>query len=250
MILNIQTAPSSGSAALKAPACSPAPRAPTISALRTTPSCSTAGISLSVCLVTSTAPARYQAPIGPVCDWPFTEGVECRTSTPGPTQTSTTPTPTTDPGCITDDDCPEDQWCDVTVFPGECKPGCRDDSGCTATDCSSCEAHVCHDPDCCSDQDCSDLTDLVCSTCSTTNTCSLPECCLDTDCPAGFVCENELCVEEGECDAERPCEGANQICNADYSNCEYCDLEALQCKPGCDTDDNCEGSLACMPDHT
>ena len=101
------------------------------------------------------------------------------------TTTTTTPTTTTeDPGCITDDDCAEEEWCDTTVFPGECKPGCRDDSGCTAMVCSSCEDHVCHDPECCSDQDCPDLTNLVCSTCSSlANTCSNPECCLDTDCP-------------------------------------------------------------------
>ena len=70
----------------------------------------------------------------------------------------------------------------------------------------------------------------------------------------GFVCEEEQCVEKGECDAERPCAGADLICNMEVGGveevCQYCDLETLQCKPGCDTDDNCEGSLACMPDHT
>ena len=55
----------------------------------------------------------------------------------------------------------------------------------------------------------------------------------------GYVCEDEQCVEKGECDAERPCEGSDSVCNEDYTNCQYCDLEALECKPGCETDDNC-----------
>ena len=109
----------------------------------------------------------------------FTETTTSHSTTP-----TTTPTTTTeDPGCITDDDCEDNEWCDTTVFPGECKLGCRDDSGCTGMVCSTCQDHVCHDPQCCSDQDCPDLTDLVCSTCSLSNTCSNPECCLDTDCP-------------------------------------------------------------------
>ena len=61
----------------------------------------------------------------------------------------------------------------------------------------------------------------------------------------GFVCEDEQCVEKGECDAERPCEGANNVCDANYSNCQYCDADALECKPGCETDANCEGEMVC-----
>ena len=34
---------------------------------------------------------------------------------------------------------------------------------------------------------------------------------MDEDCEEEFVCENQLCVPEGECDAERPCEGANEV---------------------------------------
>ena len=61
----------------------------------------------------------------------------------------------------------------------------------------------------------------------------------------GYVCEDEQCVEKGECDAERPCEGSDSVCNVDYTNCQYCDLEALECKPGCETNDNCEGEMVC-----
>ena len=34
---------------------------------------------------------------------------------------------------------------------------------------------------------------------------------MDEDCEDGFVCENQLCVPEGECDENRPCEGANEV---------------------------------------
>ena len=66
---------------------------------------------------------------------------------------------------------------------------------------------------------------------------------------AGYVCEAELCVEEGECDAERPCEAADAVCELpSYANCEYCDLEAKECKPGCEEDSNCPGDYYCS-DH-
>ena len=66
---------------------------------------------------------------------------------------------------------------------------------------------------------------------------------------AGYVCEAELCVEEGECDAERPCEAADAVCELpSYANCEYCDLEAKECKPGCEEDSNCPGDYYCT-DH-
>jgi len=227
---------------------------------------------------------QYQAPVGPVCDWPNV--VQCVYSSPAPTTTTSTTTP--DPGCITDEDCLDNEWCDTSGFPGICRIGCRDDDGCTATSCSTCEDHVCHDPECCVDndcpgsscstcennmchdpeccvdndcpgsvcstcednvchdpeccvdEDCPDVTDLVCSVCSNDIlTCSRPECCVDEDCEEEFVCENQLCVPEGECDAERPCEGANEVCNDLYDNCEWCDIGAKECKPGCADDANC-----------
>ena len=49
----------------------------------------------------------------------------------------------------------------------------------------------------------------------------------------GYICEDEKCVEEGECDSNRPCENANGICDLpDYNNCEWCDVDAKECKPG------------------
>jgi len=281
---------------------------------------------------------RYQYPVGPVCDWPG--NVLCVGSTQRPTTSTTTP----DPGCITDDDCQDNEWCDTSGFPGVCRIGCRDDSGCSATSCSTCVEHVCHDPECCGDSDCSgtscstcgadqmchdpeccgdsdcngttcstcgsdqmchdpeccddtdcngtscstcgadqmchdpdccedtdcngstcstcednichdpeccddtdcpDVTNQICSMCFDDFTCSRPECCVDEDCNDGFVCENQLCVPEGECDAQRPCEGANEICHVpEHDNCQYCDEEAhpSECKPGCADDANCPNS--------
>merc|ERR1719513_274195 len=64
------------------------------------------------------------------------------------------------------------------------------------------------------------------------DTCSRPECCVDDDCQDGYICEDQKCVEEGECDANRPCENANAICDLpDYNNCEWCDVDAKECKP-------------------
>jgi len=203
---------------------------------------------------------RFQGELGPVCDWP--DVVECvgstarpttSTTTPLPTTTVTTTTPTTtpDPGCITDDDCEDNEWCDTSGFPGVCRIGCRDDSGCTATSCSTCVDHVCHDPECCDDGDCPDVTDLICSICSA-NLCSRPECCVDEDCQDGYVCEDQLCVPEGECDENRPCEGANEICNIPlYDNCEWCDTDAKVCMPGCGDTANCPDGedLTCDGEH-
>ena len=132
---------------------------------------------------------------------------------------------------------------------------------------------MCHDPECCVDANCPFVTELSCSVCSEQLVCSRPECCVDEDCEvstaalqhcstaalqqvhcthcdqAGYVCEAELCVEEGECDAERPCEAADAVCELpSYANCEYCDLEAKECKPGCEEDSNCPGDYYCT-DH-
>jgi len=192
---------------------------------------------------------RFQGEDGPVCDWPV--NIECVYSSPKPTEsttpttstttTSTTSTSTTTPdlGCQSDDDCEASEWCDTSGVIGVCKPGCRDDSGCTATSCSTCVDHVCQDPECCSDPDCPDVTDLVCSICSD-QICSRPECCVDDDCEDGFVCEDQQCVPEGECDMERPCDGSNAVCNVpQYDNCNYCDDLVKECKPGCADNANC-----------
>ena len=56
----------------------------------------------------------------------------------------------------------------------------------------------------------------------------------------GFVCEDQQCVPEGECDMERPCDGSNAVCNVpQYDNCNYCDLTVKECKPGCADNANC-----------
>jgi len=220
---------------------------------------------------------RYKYPMGPVCDYPAnvdcTNGYSTTDRNPtGPTIKPTTPatptpatptapttpttetttiqtTPTEAPGCLTDDDCESDEWCDTSVTPGECKPGCRTSDDCTAMSCSECVNHQCVDPECCTSDDCEAVTDMVCSVCNI-DTCSQPECCADDDCLAGYICEDEKCVPEGECDAMRPCDGVDGICDLpSYDNCEYCDLDTNECKPGCDHDDNCLGGMVTCSDH-
>lgn len=190
---------------------------------------------------------RWQYPLGPVCDFPdnvnCTNGYSTSTKYP-PVPTTTTTTTTEDPGCHTDDDCPSDQWCDTSVDPGECKPGCRTSNDCTAMSCSECVNHQCVDPECCADDDCEAVTNMFCSVCQV-DTCSQPECCADDDCPAGYICEDQTCVPEGECDAMRPCDQVNGICNDNYDNCDWCDLNSKECKPGCDSDANCLGAMIC-----
>merc|ERR1711976_574120 len=159
---------------------------------------------------------KYQYPEGPVCDWP--NGVDCATSTPKPTNvpttepktTTTTPKPTTTPEgfCLVDDDC-------------------------SNTPCSSCENQQCYDPECCEDANCPLITEMSCSVCTKPElTCTDPECCTDSDCEAGYVCQNQLCVLEGECDAQRPCDGEDEICNLPgHENCQYCSHD-LNCENG------------------
>ena len=103
---------------------------------------------------------------------------------------------------------------------GECEGDCTTDSDCSATICSSCLDWTCSDPECCRDEDCPDGT-----------------------------CRPDGQCEQGECSEERPCEGANAVCDEDYTNCQYCDLEALECKPGCETDDNCPTTAPTCSNH-
>jgi len=196
---------------------------------------------------------RYQFPVGPVCDYP--DNVNCTngytTDTNYPTH-PTVPTTTTPEGyCKSDADCTGSS-CSHCVNHMCVDPECCTDDDCgdiTNMVCSVCDMETCSQPECCADADCPAVTDRICSVCSM-DTCSRPECCVDDDCPDGYVCEDEKCVEEGECDANRPCENANAICDLpDYNNCEWCDVDAKECKPGCETDQNCPDEAATCSMH-
>ena len=65
--------------------------------------------------------------------------------------------------------------------------------------------------------------------CQADHTCTKPECCSDDDCPGGEKCVDGLC--QG-CAANADCDGFNAVCNADYTNCNYCDVDNSECKPG------------------
>ena len=79
-----------------------------------------------------------------------------------------------------------------------------------------------------------------------------PACCRDEDCPDG-TCQAGQCVQ-GECSEDRPCSGADLICNLEQDGleevCEYCDLLTLECNPGCETDDNCPLNYPTCAGHT
>lgn len=210
---------------------------------------------------------RYQYPYGPTCDWP--NNVNC-----------TNDNPCTDE-CCSEADCPGGQcvdgscvfdWTTTTLAPStpsptpattttepqttrttttaasttetDCPNECCSDSECQVGYCS--EAGQC-EGDCNSDSDC--LATAVCSHCEA-HFCSQPECCLNEDCLDG-TCEDGQCVE-GECSVDKPCEGADIICDleGEVLGCEYCDLETLECNPGCETDDNCPFNKPTCSGHT
>jgi len=179
---------------------------------------------------------KYQFPEGPVCDWP--NGVDCTTSTPKPTNV-----PTTDPITTTKSTTTTTKAPTTTTTP---EGFCLADEDCSNTPCSSCENQQCVDPECCEDANCPLITEMSCSVCTVPQlTCTDPECCTDSDCEAGFVCQDQVCVLEGECDAQRPCEGADEICNLPgHENCQYCSND-LTCENGCGADDNCPDGYFC-----
>jgi len=199
---------------------------------------------------------RYQYPVGPVCDFP--DNVNCTngysTSNRVPTTTTTTTTTTTHPEgyCESDADCTGSS-CSHCVNNQCVDPECCTSDDCAdVTDmvCSVCDMETCSMPECCADEDCPAVTDRICSVCGG-DTCSRPECCVDSDCLDGYICEDQKCVEEGECDVDRPCENSNAICDIDnnYNNCDYCDLDAKECKPGCETNANCPGEKPTCSNH-
>jgi len=142
--------------------------------------------------------------------------------------------------CVEDDDCESNEYCDKPS--GECLEGCRDDASCVDNGvCATCgDDHKCSEPECCADDDCQ--ADCAFAECQDDFTCSTPECCDDTDCEAGEKCEEGVCTG---CKADSDCEGHDKVCDNDYTNCQFCDIEegnaAGSCSPGCATDENCNG---------
>jgi len=193
---------------------------------------------------------RDQYPKGPTCNWPNVinctmKPIDCsvchpwQECLPGPPVVCT-------PECKIHTHCKDDEWCDYVEDiheDGKCHKGCRDDTGCEPVGCATCEEHVCTKPECCSDSDCT--ADCAFAECQADHTCTKPECCSDDDCPGGEKCVEGLC--QG-CAANADCDGFNAVCNADYTNCNYCDVDNSECKPGCGSDANCEGK--CTDDHT
>jgi len=153
---------------------------------------------------------RYTVPVGPVCD--YYNQVGCHNC---------------EETCAANN-CPGDTECDTST---DCK--CSDCK--TDADCSSGEK--CCDRQCavtCDDEP--TPTPSTPPTTTTTNTPCPTECCSDDDCEEGFICENGECKKP--CNNDSDCDGANEICNPTYDNCQYCSADNI-CEPGCAEDSNC-----------
>jgi len=133
------------------------------------------------------------------------------------------------PECVTDADCDSNEYCNTVE--GICKVGCRNDAGCTGTTCSTCNDHVCVDPECCVDKDCLNPDKPICS-------------------------EDNLCI--AGCRLDSDCPHFNDVCNGIYdeetATCFFCDKDDNEnigsCTPGCVDDDNCPPtSSTCNSEH-
>merc|ERR1711971_341402 len=156
---------------------------------------------------------RYTVPVGPVCDYYMNVGCHNCEET-----------------CAANN-CPGDTECDTST---DCQ--CSDCK--TDADCSSGEK--CCDRQCAISCD-GDTTPATTTTTTTqkpttTNTPCPTECCSDDDCEEGFICENGECKKP--CSNDADCDGANEICNPTYDNCQYCSADNI-CENGCAGDSNC-----------
>merc|ERR1712088_301395 len=169
---------------------------------------------------------RYTVPLGPVCDFYTTVGCHNCEET-----------------CAANN-CPGEQECDTST---DCQ--CSDCK--TDADCSSGEK--CCDRQCAISCD-NDPTPTPKPTTTptpkptTTNTPCPTECCSDDDCEEGFICENGECKKP--CNNDADCDGANEICNPTYDNCQYCSADNI-CENGCAGDSNCWTEMpSCSPAHS
>jgi len=122
--------------------------------------------------------------------------------------------------CTANSDCGPGELCTA----GSCVPGCTEDSTCPG--CAPCVNGQCEEPECCQDKDCTDPSKPICSA--------------DHTCTAN---------SDGACQKTEDCEGYDGVCDADLSNCSYCDIIDQVCKPGCTDSNNCDG-FHCGVDHT
>merc|ERR1712130_1043186 len=188
--------------------------------------CSPEGPCLMQCAACNTNPGncpdgrlqfdcRYTVPLGPVCDFYSTVGCH---------------------NC--------EETCAANNFPGDTECDTSTDCQCsdckTDADCSSGE--MCCDRQCAISCDPSPSPSPAPTTTKTTpkpTTTNPPcptECCSDDDCEEGFICENGECKKP--CNNDSDCDGANEICNPTYDNCQYCSADNI-CEPGCAEDSNC-----------
>ncbi len=152
-----------------------------------------------------------------------------------------------DPPCVDDTDCEDGEVC----RDGTCRPdSCVDREDCAGGTCLVCKDGQCTAPppvcqglaDCCVGYKCnfgscipdevgcqsdSDCEDPEFPRCKLDEHICVQECIQDIDCPLpGYVCIDNHCVSPG-CTAEQCAQG------------EWCDQGDGECKPGCDSNDDC-----------
>jgi hypothetical protein len=192
--------------------------------------CSPEGPCLMQCAACNTNPTncpdgrlqfdcRYTVPVGPVCDYYMNVGCHNCEET-----------------CAANN-CPGDTECDTST---DCQ-------------CSDCKT----DADCSSGEKCCDRQCATSCDGDTTTTTSKPtptdtpcptECCSDDDCEEGFICENGECKKP--CSNDADCDGASEICNPTYDNCQYCSADNI-CENGCSGDSNCWAEMpSCSAAHS
>jgi len=166
--------------------------------------------------------------------------------------------------CLLDTDC-EDPAEPVCSSSNTCVE-CENDDQCTDGVCDE-PNNTCYE--CLNNSDCTNPAEPLCSSsnncveCINNNDCTsaaLPVCtsmgiCVECerteDCGTAGVCDEStnMCG----CREQEDCPGYNAICDANYSNCNYCNatenVEFGSCNAGCKTDDNCAAPLECYVDN-
>jgi len=243
--------------------------------------CSPEGPCLMQCAACNTNPGncpdgrlqfdcRYTVPVGPVCDFYSTVGCHnceetcAANNCPGDTECDTS-TDCQCSDCKTDADCSSGEMC----CDRQCAISCDGDTTTSKpTPTTTPKPTTTNTPcptECCSDDDCEDgtcengecvpntttknpnTTDGGDTTTAMTTACQF-ECCSNDDCEEGFICENGECKKP--CSNDADCDGANEICNPTYDNCQYCSADNI-CENGCAGDSNCWADMpSCSAAHS
>ena len=172
-----------------------------------------------------------------------------------------------EPGCASDSDCANDEYCDKET--SECQPkpeGCTKDSDCEDDEYCDKETSQCQPkPEgCTKDSDCED--DEYCDKDSSQCLIKPQTCTKDSDCEDDEYCEKETsqcqpksrtCTKDSDCEDDEYCDKETSECTVTPNTCtkdsdceddEYCDEEVSECLPKpdpCTKDSDCEDDEYC-----